>query len=174
MIIYNRMNNFESNPQEKKEQPKEIERKFLIQSLPENLNSFPHKEINQGYIAITEAGTEVRLRKKGDKYYQTVKSGSGKIRTENEIEMTREQYNVLWSATEGKRLEKTRYEIPNEAGLIELDVYHGNLTGLITAEIEFTSEEASENFVSPSWFGADVTENKSYKNQKLALEGIPK
>ncbi len=162
-------NNFESN----KEQPKEIEKKFLIESSPENLNTFPHKEIIQGYIAITEDGTEVRLRKKKDKYYQTVKSGSGKIRTENEVEITKEQFDVLWGATVGKRINKTRYEIPDKAGVIELDIYHEDLNGLKTAEIEFNSEEASLDFVPPVWFGKEVTENKAYKNQNLARNGIP-
>jgi hypothetical protein len=44
--------------------PKEIERKFLVDKLPENLDKYSHKEIIQGYVAITEEGTEVRLRKK--------------------------------------------------------------------------------------------------------------
>ena len=173
------MKNLDSQPnlQEaipQKEQPKEIERKFLVQSLPENIESFSRKEIAQGYITITQDGTEVRLRRKDNKYYQTVKSGSGKVRTENEIEITEEQFNALWGTTEGKRLEKTRYEIPYQAVVIELDIYHGDLTGLITAEIEFSSEEASDSFVPPTWLGTDVTENKTFKNQRLVLEGMPK
>ena len=172
------MTNFNSAPnlQEtitQKTQPKEIERKFLVKSLPENLESLPHKEIAQGYIAITEDGTEVRLRRKDDKYFQTVKSGSGKVRAESEVEITEEQFNALWGTTEGKRIEKTRYEIADPAGVIELDIYHGDLTGLMTAEMEFVSEEASESFVPPEWLGSDVTENKAFKNQKLALEGVP-
>jgi len=152
---------------------KEIERKFLVAALPENLEQYPNKKIIQGYIAITPDGTEVRLRKKGKKYFQTVKSGSGKIRGEYEIEITEEQFNSLWPTTEGKRVEKTRYEIPFDQGIIELDVYHGNLEGLLTAEVEFKSKEDSEKFASPEWFRKEVTEDKKYKNQNLALHGIP-
>ena len=49
---------------EKQSQPQEIERKFLVKSLPENLEQYPHKDIVQGYLAITEDGMEVRLRHK--------------------------------------------------------------------------------------------------------------
>ncbi|MBI5421097.1 MAG: CYTH domain-containing protein [Parcubacteria group bacterium] len=157
-----------------REQPKEIERKFLVHALPADLETHPHTEVVQGYVAITEDGTEVRLRKKGDKYYQTIKSGSGKVRTESEAEITEEQFNVFWAATAGKRLEKTRYEIPCGDVVIELDIYKGGLSGLITAEVEFKSEEEGDAFVAPAWLGREATEDKRYKNQSLALHGIPK
>ncbi|MDD3101718.1 MAG: class IV adenylate cyclase [Patescibacteria group bacterium] len=156
-----------------KKLPKEIERKFFISSLPENLEDFPHEEVMQGYIALAEDGTEIRLRKRGDKYFQTVKNGAGKIRTELEIEITEEQFNALWITTEGKRLEKIRYKIPYEAGVIELDVYQGNLKGLVTAEMEFKSEKDSDKFIPPQWFGEEATNNEKYKNQYLAIHGLP-
>ena len=159
---------------EKQPQPQEIERKFLVKSLPENLDQYPHKDIIQGYLAITEDGTEVRLRQKGKKYFQTVKSGSGKTRFESEVEITEEQFNSLWEATKGKRVEKTRYEIPHESGTIELDVYHGDLDGLLSAEMEFSSEDNSNKFIAPEWLSEEVTDDKRYKNQNLALHGVPK
>jgi len=159
---------------EKQPQPQEIERKFLVKSLPENLEQYSHKDIVQGYLAITKDGTEVRLRQKGKKYFQTVKSGTGKTRFESEIEVTKEQFKTLWGMTEGKRVEKTRYEISHENGTIELDVYHGDLDGLVSAEMEFTSEEDSDKFTPPDWLSEEVTDDKRYKNQNLALRGIPK
>jgi len=159
---------------EKQSQPQEIERKFLVKSLPENLEQYPHKDIVQGYLAITEDGTEVRLRKKGKKYFQTVKSGAGKTRFESEVEITEDQFNTLWEATKGKRVEKTRYEIPHESGTIELDIYHGDLDGLLSVEMEFSSEKDSNEFVTPIWLSEEVTDDKKYKNQNLALHGVPK
>ena len=153
---------------------KEIEHKFLVRKLPEGLEQYPHKDIVQGYLAITEDGTEVRLRQKGNKYFQTVKSGSGKTRFESEIEITEEQFNSLWEATKEKRVEKTRYEIPHENGTIELDVYHGDLDGLLSAEMKFSSEEESDKFTVPEWLSEEVTDDKRYKNQNLALHGVPK
>ncbi len=167
------MNNIEKHP-ENKVPTLEIERKFLVKSLPENIDQYPHKDIRQGYLAISEDGTEVRLRQKGKKYFQTVKSGTGKTRSEAEIEITEDQFNNLWDATNGKRVEKTRYEISHEKGLIELDIYHGDLEGLLSAEIEFSNEDDSNKFIAPEWMSVEVTENKEYKNQNLALHGIPK
>ena len=134
---------------EKQSQPQEIERKFLVQSLPENLEQYSHKDIVQGYLAITKDGTEVRLRQKGEKYFLTVKSGAGKTRFKSEVEITEDQFRALWEATKGKRVEKTRYEIPHESGIIKFDVYHGDLDGLLSAEMEFPNEKDSNTFVPP-------------------------
>lgn len=155
------------------EAPVEIERKFVVQDLPENLDQYPHAEISQGYISIQEDGTEERLRKKGDKYYRTVKSGSGEVRSEIETEISQEEFEALWPQTEGRRVEKVRYQIPEGGGVIELDVYGGLLAGLHTAEREFDSEEESRNYIPPQWIGRDVTKDKSFKNQSLALYGLP-
>lgn len=148
--------------------PIEIERKFSVKHLPDNLGDYAKQRIKQGYISIGNDGKEIRLRSKGDDYFLTVKSSSGLVRSEYEIKITKEQFKDLWPATEGKRLEKTRYLIPSN---IELDIYHGDLDGLITAEVEFNSEKASEEFVPPEWFGEELTYEKKYKNSALAMEG---
>ncbi len=150
----------------------EIERKYKITELPEDYEKYPSKEIIQGYVAI-EGDTEKRLRKKGEKYFYTIKKGKGKTRFEAEAEISEDLFNELWSTTEGKRVEKTRYKIPYGKHFIELDEYHGKLQGLYTAEIEFKNEDDSNNFVAPDWFGGEVTEDKGYKNQNLALKGKP-
>ena len=150
----------------------EVERKWLVSELP-HLTGLEGKEVIQGYIAVTSDGTEVRVRQKGDTYFQTIKSDGGLVRGEIEIELTKDQYDRLWEATAGRRLEKTRYEIPVGDLKIELDVYRGNLAGLIVAEVEFSSVRDSEQFSQPSWFGQEVTENKGYKNKNLALKGVP-
>jgi adenylate cyclase len=96
------------------------------------------------------------------------------VRVEEEIEIEADRFERLWPLTEGRRIEKTRYEIPLDDGLvIELDVYTGGLDGLVTAEVEFGSEEAAEAFEAPDWLGPDVTEDLRYKNQRLARDGAP-
>ena len=154
-------------------EPREIERKFLVSAVPEDLESYPHVEISQGYLAIDNDGTEVRLRLKGSRCFQTVKSGGGLSRAEYEVELTREQFDVLWPGTAGRRVEKTRYEISEGPLTIELDVYKDQLAGLLTAEVEFPSESASDAYSPPSWFGDDVTDDGRYKNKNLALHGAP-
>jgi adenylate cyclase len=152
----------------------EIERKFLVAEPPSDLERWPSTAIEQGYLAITDDRPEVRIRRRAGNTWLTVKSGGGRVRVEEEIEIDAERFERLWPLTEGLRIEKTRYEIDGEDGhLIELDVYTGALDGLVVAEVEFDSEEAAEAFAAPSWFGDDVTEDVRYKNQRLARDGAP-
>jgi CYTH domain-containing protein len=152
----------------------EIERKFLVDELPADLDSRPSAKIDQGYIAIGEDGTEVRLRRSDSEHVLTVKQGGGRSRREEEIELDAETFERLWPLTEGRRIVKTRYAIRADSGLtIELDVYAGALEGLVTAEVEFPSEEAADGFDPPGWFGREVTDDPGYKNQTLAMRGTP-
>lgn len=149
----------------------EIERKFLVTKVPDILGE--GIAISQGYLFIGEDGSEVRMRKIGKKCFMTKKSGGDLQREEEEFEISQEEFDATWRATEGKRVEKTRYKIPHRGNIIELDVYTGGLTGLVTAEVEFASVEASQSFVPPEFLGSDVTNDKRFKNQQLALHGIP-
>ncbi len=151
--------------------PEEIERKFLVYDPPSDYDKYPHKEIIQGYIVITDE-TEVRVRKKGENYFQTVKTGRGLIRKETEIEITQDQFDKLWKLTENRHIEKKRYEIHQEGVLIELDFYGGKLKDLVVAEVEFESAAKSGEFSPPEWFGREITEDEEFKNRHLALKVI--
>ncbi|MDB5185603.1 MAG: adenylate cyclase, partial [Candidatus Saccharibacteria bacterium] len=113
---------FLEEPQAEK-QPKEIERKFRVDALPVNLNDFEHVKIHQGYLVIGNDDSEVRLRDKDGSYTLTVKSKGTMTRGEHEVLIDPHQFSQLWPATEGKRIEKTRYTIPQDDRVIELDVY---------------------------------------------------
>ncbi len=152
----------------------EIERKFLVRELPADLDQSRSTWIEQGYIAIADDATEVRVRRRDGAAVLTVKSGSGRSRFEEEIAIDPERFARLWSITVGRRLEKTRHLIPTKNGLtIELDVYSGVLAGLMVAEVEFGSDDAADAFEPPEWFGAEITDDARFKNQKLACEGAP-
>ena len=151
----------------------EIERKFLVQTLPPDLHTYTSKKITQGYLAITEDGAEIRLRKKENVYFQTAKSGQGLTRHEVETELNKNQFDMFWPLTEGKRVEKRRYEISYGNWIIELDIYEGQLEGLVTAEVEFKSQEDAEIFAPPVWMDQEVTQDDRYKNRNLALKGLP-
>jgi CYTH domain-containing protein len=127
----------------------------------------------QGYLTGESQGGEVRLRRKGGKFYETVKGVGSLTRTEYEIELTEAQFEVLWPATEGRRVEKTRYEVDHRELVIEGDIYHGQLAGLVTAEIEFADVQQSAVFAPPDWLGTEITEDARYKNKNLALNGLP-
>jgi len=91
-----------------------------------------------------------------------------------EMAIEARRFEALWQLTEGRRVSKTRHEIPIADGAVaELDVYDGELDGLLTVEIEFGSLEASERFDPPPWVGRELTGDKRYANQSLALEGRP-
>jgi CYTH domain-containing protein len=151
----------------------EIERKFLVRQLPEVVG-YPVVRILQGYVAIEEGGTEVRVRSKDDADHTlTIKSKGGMVRGEYETPITADQFATLWPTTEGRRVEKDRYAIPHGRHTIELDKYVGSLAGLVVAEVEFETEADAEGFTPPDWMGEDVTDLKELKNQQLALHGAP-
>ena len=150
----------------------EIERKFLVDRLPAELDA--GEPIEQGYLVIGEDGVEVRIRRRGATTTLTVKSGPGMVRTEEELELDERRFASLWPLTEGRRVTKTRHVVPLGSGLAaELDVYSGAHDGLLTAEIEFPSLEASEAFQPPAWLSREVTGDRRFANQALALGGRP-
>ena len=125
----------------------EIERKFLVPSLPDDLARYPLAVIDQGYLALTPEGVEVRVRRKGGRCFLTVKHGAKLSRTEVELPISLAQFDELWPLTVGRRLRKTRYDLPGPGGLvIELDVYEEALAGLQTADVEFPDEPAAHAF----------------------------
>jgi CYTH domain-containing protein len=56
---------------------------------------------------------------------------------------------------------------------IEVDVYAGELEGLVVAEVEFESEAASREFEAPDWIGREVTGESAFANDRLAEDGLP-
>ena len=52
--------------------------------------------------------------------------------------------------------------------MAELDIYYGELEGLITVETEFKSEKEANEFIVPNWYGKEITYDKRYKNKNLA------
>ena len=96
-------------------------------------------------------------------------------REEFELPLSKEDYDRLFQKTEGTPVIKKRYLVPLAEGLTaEVDIYEGELAGLMTTEVEFPSLEAAESFIAPQWFGKDVSQEKAYKNTSLSLYGMPK
>ena len=149
----------------------EIERKFLVRMAPE-VEGAVSKRLRQGYLASGHDG-EVRVRDAGGSLTLTVKTGSGMVRGETEITLTPEQFEALWPATDGRRVEKVRTLVPVGGRVAELDMYEGRLAGLRVVEVEFDSTGDAEAFAPPDWFGREVTGDAAYKNASLALKGRP-
>jgi adenylate cyclase len=71
-------------------------------------------------------------------------------------------------------LAKARIVIPLNDGLaVELDVFEGDLEGLLIAEIEFPDEDRSHRFEPPDWLGQEVTGDDRFSGRSLALNGAP-
>ena len=149
----------------------EIERKFLVEQLPQELEIDTEDEIEQGYLATGE--DEVRLRRRGDRFLITAKRGHGLVRDEVEVPLGRESFEDLWAMTEGRRLEKTRLTTDIDGNMAEIDVYKGPLDGLMTAEVEFRDIDAADAFSPPAWFSRELTGDARYSNLRLAMAGLP-
>lgn len=148
----------------------EIERKYLVVSLPENLDAFPHVKIEQGYLCTSPT---LRIRRMGDSFILTVKEKmhsltSAIVNREEEFFLSSESYARLRGKCEGIMVEKTRYRIPVGKYTAELDIFHGRHEGLLLVEVEFPSVEAANAFTPPAWFGQDVSNDPRYRNSWLA------
>jgi adenylate cyclase len=150
---------------------REIERKFLVSAIADHAG--PGTRILQGYLPLTSEETELRVRRKGENMVLTVKRGRGLDRGEREVAISTEVFETLWPLTEGRRIEKTRYELPHRDATIELDEFGGELEGLLVAEVEFDSLRASERVEQAEWLGRDVTDDPAYANRSLAERGRP-
>ncbi len=149
----------------------EIERKFLIKTIPMDIEQFPHQEIIQWYFNDPSTGKSIRVRHIWDKYKVTRKKWYGLVREEIEVDISKDEFDQYRFQVENHFLEKTRYEIPYEWLIIELDIYK-NLQWLKTAEVEFKSKRDAKNFVVPERFGEELTKMREATNWYIANHGL--
>lgn len=144
----------------------EIERKFLVRSLPENLEQYPFHFIEQAYLCTSPV---VRVRRQDDEFILTYKGKGLMVREEYNLPLSEEAYLHLLQKKDGNVLTKKRYLIPLSDGLTaELDIFEGKFSGLMLVETEFPDEERANAFQAPDWFGADVTFSSKFHNSTLS------
>jgi adenylate cyclase len=144
---------------------KEIERKFLVgdgsfRQLAEGVH------YRQGYLSTVKERT-VRVRTINDKGFLTVKGitrGISRVEFEYEIPHA-DATAMLDDLCEQPLVEKSRYKIPMDAFVWEVDEFHGVNEGLVVAEIELQSEDQSFN--RPDWLGEEVSGDPRYFNSNL-------
>ena len=148
---------------------KEIERKFLVRSDGWRSAVETKSSLRQGYIASMD-DRSVRVRTLDDKKARlTIKIGRSAItRDEFEYDIPVADAEELLQAAIGIVIEKTRYRVPYEGFVWEVDVFAGEHRGLVIAEVEMTSE--TDKPALPSWLGREVTGDFRYSNQALATE----
>jgi CYTH domain-containing protein/CHAD domain-containing protein len=147
----------------------ERERKYLV-TLPIELSE--GTPLRQGYVAI-DGALSVRVRDAGpDGCTLTLKAGSGASRIELEWPIERARFDELWRHTKARRISKTRSADPLGDHIVEVDVFHDELSGLVIAEVEFDDDASMAVFTPPTWFGPDVTDDVRYTNASMAMNGL--
>ena len=146
----------------------EIERKFAVKSTNFLANAKESYKITQGYLNTDKKRT-VRVRTKGNKGFITVKgisSADGLSRFEWEKEIDIKDAEALLLLCEDFVIDKTRYLIPFETVVFEVDVFEGANKGLVIAEVEL--ETADQQFEKPDWLGDELTGDERYYNAYLS------
>jgi len=146
----------------------EIERKFLIKSLPEDMSG---TTMRQGYLQ-PEKERAVRIRtvekdgsKKGILTIKGMGSKSGMSRYEFETEIPVPDADHLLSLCDQPLIEKTRFKYDHEGLTWEIDEFHGVNEGLVVTEVELESED--QQFNKPEFVGEEVTGQVKYYNMML-------
>ncbi len=157
----------------------EIEKKYTLKKLPENLESYPCKIIEQAYLNTAPV---IRIRKTDNSYCLTYKGSGLMSREEYNLPLDEKSYRHLLAKADGNIISKKRFIIPIEnpqftdgfhpisppSLSIELDVFAPPFSPLVMAEVEFTSEEMANAFIPPEWFDEDVTYNAEYHNSAMS------
>lgn len=150
----------------------EIERKFLFDTLPENLESYPHYGIEQAYVTTNPV---IRVRKKtigaDVQYILTVKSSGMLARQEFELPIDAAAYESLCAKADGNVIAKTRYKLPLDQGLtLELDMFEGLFAGLVMGEIEFPDEASAKSYTPPETLHIkkEVTYDTHFHNSTMS------
>ncbi len=147
----------------------EIERKYLLQSMPQLPATARAYRMEQGYFA-DEPGRLRRSRAPDGTvtYTHTVKKGVGLVREEIERELTPDEFKSLWPRTAGRRLTKTRTKVPEDNLVWEIDDY--DALDLVIAEVELPT--ADTKVTVPDWLAPhiirEVTGEPAYQNYEIA------
>lgn len=160
----------------------ELERTFLVKSIPKKVLKSKSCEIVDKYFPANLKHPKIRLRKIGKKMELTkkepVKKGDASTQLEQTIILTEREYKELFKI-KGKELFKTRYYCKIDSVNIEMDVYQKKLKGLVTVDVEFKTKKEKHMFKPLDFFGIEITQvevgaagilaGKSYKDIEKSL-----
>ena len=146
----------------------EIERKFSVKNTTFLVNTKESFKITQGYLNSDKNRT-VRVRIKGNKGFITVKglsSVDGLSRFEWEKEIAVKDAEALLLLCEDFVIDKTRYILPFNDVVFEIDVFEGANKGLVIAEVELQSTD--QQFEKPDWLADELTCDERFYNAYLS------
>ena len=162
-------------PAESKYSCLERERRFLLEDLPEGLTrASPHVQITDNYIT----GTRLRLRKIRDpqtnkwrvkftqKFAPDPQDLSRTLITNTYLTAAEAEVLAVFEANE---IRKNRYPFEFEGRKFSVDMFLGDLFGLVLAELSFDTDEELDAFPSPPFAIQDVTNNELFAGGNLSL-----
>ncbi|TVO70511.1 CYTH domain-containing protein [Sedimenticola selenatireducens] len=144
----------------------EIERKYLVINDKWKKSVVSESVLKQGYI-VNQPNVTVRVRIAKGKAHLNIKSATiGITRAEYEYEIPlSDAENILEDIAEQPFIDKTRFKVRCGDHIWDLDVFYGDNSGLVMAEIELDSED--EAFEYPEWAGEEVSSDPRYYNSSL-------
>lgn len=161
-------------PAESKYARVERERRYLLQDLPEGLTrADPHLQITDNYIS----GTRLRIRKLRDprsnkwsvkftqKFAPNPADFSRTIITNIYLNALEAETLAMFDANE---IRKNRYAFEFEGRRFSVDMFLGDLFGLVLAEVSFETDDELESFAKPPFAIAEVTKNKLFTGGELS------
>lgn len=143
----------------------EIERKFLVPTLPENWDTYPFHQIEQAYLCRDPV---VRIRRQDNEYYLTYKGRGKMAREEVNLPLNEKAYLHLKQKADGNIIRKKRLLIPLDPYMLELDLFEEPFDDMALAEVEFPTVEEALSFTPPAWLGKDVTEDNRFHNSRMS------
>ena len=147
--------------------PYEIEHKYLVINESYKEMATGKVAIRQGYLNRSPDRT-VRVRTVGNRGFLTVKGRNhGAKRLEFEYEIPLHDAEEILSLAEPGIVEKTRYIVPFDDLIWEVDEFHGSLQGVTVAEVELPHNERL--YEKPPFVGEDITGDPRYYNSNLKV-----
>ena len=146
----------------------EIERKFLVRDSSYRQQAHRSYRIQQGYLYSGGGRPSVRVRRRDDQAFLTIKDPSmdgGLSRYEFEKEITLDEADHLFRLCEPGLIDKRRYLVDYEGHTFEVDEFYGDNDGLVMAEVELKS--TMEDAKIPDFIGVEVTGDRRYYNSQL-------
>jgi len=152
----------------------ERERRYLLQDLPEGMTrADPHLQITDNYIT----GSRLRIRKVRDPRTNkwTVKFTQKFAIEPSDLSrtiITNTYLNAMeaevLSVFDSNEIRKNRYYFDYEGRKFSVDMFLGDLFGLVLAEVDFETDEELDAFPTPPFAIVDVTNNELFSGGKLS------
>jgi CYTH domain-containing protein len=152
----------------------ERERRYLLPDLPEGLTRADHHlQITDNYLT----GTRLRIRKVRDprtnkwvvKFTQKFAANpddlSRTVITNTYLNAIEAETLAIFSANE---IRKNRYPFEFGGRKFSVDMFLGDLFGLVLAEVSFENDEELDNFPKPLFALAEVTNNEIFSGGRLS------